>query len=318
MTDKPIMDIKIPDNPTKLPRYVSASIWMLLCCFSLSMIAGLGRYAAIEGIHPLQTVFIRLLFGLLTILPIIIYCRMNIFRTRQMKMHIIRSCVGICTMWLWFYAIALIPITDQTALSFLAPIFTTLGAVFFLREIVKLRRLIAIIIGFLGAMIILRPGFIDLNTGHYLAAFTALSMGMTFLLIKHLTAKDSPLMIVFLAHLFMTPLSLIPALAVWSWFPADLWLYLLAFGPFAILGHFSLAKAYSLVDASFVAALDYARLPFAALIGWLMFAETSDIWTWVGASFIFGSALYIVRREMQLARAKTNMSKTGEGEITDG
>jgi drug/metabolite transporter (DMT)-like permease len=136
-------------------------------------------------------------------------------------------------------------------------------------------------------------------------------MGMSMLLIKHLTAKDSPLMIVFLSHLFMTPASSIPALLVWQSFPLELYLVLAGFAPFAFFGHFALAKAYSLADASFIAALDYARLPFAALIGWLMFAEFSDIWTWIGASIIFGSAFYIVRREVQLARQRAS-ARTGE------
>ncbi|MGB1624764.1 MAG: EamA/RhaT family transporter, partial [Candidatus Puniceispirillaceae bacterium] len=104
---------------------------------------------------------------------------------------------------------------------------------------------------------------------------------------------------------------LVPALFVWESFPPELYLVLAGFGPFAFLGHFALAKAYSLADASFIAALDYARLPFAALIGWLMFAELSDIWTWVGASIIFGSAFYIVRREVQLANKKKKQLPEG-------
>lgn len=290
---------------------VQAVTWMFFCCFSLTMIAALGRFAAQAGMHPAQTVFIRLFFALVLILPFAMRAGLNFKKTPQIKVHLLRSFVGICAMWLWFSSIAIIPITDQTALSFLAPIFTTMGAIIFLGEIVRMRRWLAILIGLFGAVVIVRPGFVELSTGHLLAVGSAMMMGMSMLLIKHLTAKDSPLMIVFLSHLFMTPASLIPALLVWQSFPLELYLVLAGFAPFAFFGHFALAKAYSLADASFIAALDYARLPFAALIGWLMFAEFSDIWTWIGASIIFGSAFYIVRREVQLARQGAS-ARTGE------
>ena len=254
--------------------------------------------------HPAQTVFLRLLFALILILPFALHARLTFGKTQQLKTHMLRSAVGICAMWLWFISISLVPITDQTALSFLAPIFTTLGAMFFLKEIVRIRRWLAIIIGLFGAVVIVRPGFAELSAGHLSAVGSAVMMGMSMLLIKHLTAKDSPLMIVFYSHVFMTVLAFVPAMLVWSHFPTDLYFYLAGFAPFAFFGHFALAKAYSLADASFIAALDYARLPFAALIGWLMFGEFSDIWTWIGASIIFASAFYIVRREVQLARAR--------------
>ena len=268
------------------------------------MIAALGRFAAHAGMHPAQTVFLRLLFALILILPFALRARLTFSKTQQLKTHMLRSAVGICAMWVWFMSISIVPITDQTALSFLAPIFTTLGAILFLKEIVRIRRWLAIIIGLFGAIVIVRPGFAELSVGHLYAVGSAMMMGMSMLLIKHLTAKDSPLMIVFFSHIFMTPLAFVPAMLVWSHFPPELYLYLMGFAPFAFFGHFALAKAYSLADASFVAALDYARLPFAALIGWLMFAEFSDIWTWIGASIIFASAFYIVRREVQLARSQ--------------
>ena len=267
------------------------------------MIAALGRFAAHAGMHPAQTVFLRLLFALILILPFALRARLTFSKTQQLKTHMLRSAVGICAMWVWFMSISIVPITDQTALSFLAPIFTTLGAILFLKEIVRIRRWLAIIIGLFGAIVIVRPGFAELSVGHLYAVGSAMMMGMSMLLIKHLTAKDSPLMIVFFSHIFMTPLAFVPAMLVWSHFPPELYLYLMGFAPFAFFGHFALAKAYSLADASFVAALDYARLPFAALIGWLMFAEFSDIWTWIGASIIFASAFYIVRREVQLTRS---------------
>jgi drug/metabolite transporter (DMT)-like permease len=119
------------------------------------------------------------------------------------------------------------------------------------------------------------------------------------LAIKKLTSRDNPLIIVFISHIMMLPMALIPALLVWEWHVPEVWLILIATGPFAVVGHFTLAKAYSLADASFVAGVDYARLPFAVLFGWLLFNELPDLWTWVGASIIFASSFYVIRREMR-------------------
>ena len=282
-----------------------AVLWMLLACFALSMIAAIGRHAALDGLHPFQTVFLRLLIALVTLLPFVVQAGLDKLRTPQFRLHMIRAANGICAMWLWFFAVAYIPIDEQTALSFLAPIFTTIGALLFLGEVVRLRRITAIMISLCGALIIVRPGFTDFNLGHGLALTSALAMGVTMLLIKSLTARDSALTIVFFSNLLMTPVALVPALYVWQWPDAGLWLWLLGFGPCAAIGHFALARAYGLADASFVSAIDYARLPFAALIGWILFSELSDIWTWIGASIIFCSTLYIARREMMISKSKT-------------
>ena len=101
-------------------------------------------------------------------------------------------------------------------------------------------------------------------------------------------------------------MALIPALLVWEWHVPEVWFILIATGPFAVIGHFTLAKAFSLADASFVVGVDYARLPFAVMFGWILFGELSDIWTWIGASVIFVSSLYVIQREL---RAKKTANK---------
>tara|TARA_Y100000589_G_scaffold154437_1_gene147017 strand:- start:2271 stop:2984 length:714 start_codon:yes stop_codon:yes gene_type:complete len=226
----------------------------------------------------------------------------NTIATTQLKTYMLRSVSGIIAMWTWFYAVTLIPIGEQTALSFLAPLFTTIGAALVLGETVRVRRWLAIAIGFIGALIIIRPGIVDFTLGHFVAIASALAMGCSMLIIKHLTRRDNPLVIVFISHLIMMPMALLPALFVWEWPVFEAWLILIATGPAAVVGHVTMTKAYKLADASFVAGVDYARLPFAVLFGWIMFGELSDIWTWVGASIIFASSLYVIRREMRVSQ----------------
>ncbi len=271
---------------------------MLISCVALSCLAAMGRLLGSYDVNAFQTVFCRLFFAFIILLPLALHAGIGAIATTQIRIYVLRSISGIIAMWMWFYAVTIIPIGEQTAFSFLAPLFTTIGAALFLGEVVRLRRWIAILIGFIGALIIIRPGIIELSLGHVVAIATALAFGCSMLILKHLTRKDDPLIIVFISHLIMMPLALLPALYVWEWPQFEVWMILIATGPVAVVGHVTLTKAYKLADASFVAGVDYARLPFAVLFGWILFGELSDIWTWIGASVIFGSSFYVIRREM--------------------
>ena len=200
----------------------------------------------------------------------------------------------------WFYALSLIPIGEVTAISFLAPLFGTLGAVFLLGEVVRIRRWTALVVGFLGAMIILRPTGAAVGVGQLCALVSAMSVGLTAVLVKQLTARDDPDKIVFLTNVLLMPLSLVPALFVWRWPTLAVLPALLGMGVCAVLGHVSLVRGYAATDASLAMTFEFSKLPFAVGIAYLAFGETIDAWTWVGALIIFASAVYITRREAQL------------------
>ncbi len=297
------------EGTTSKDDTLRAVFLMVISCMALSLLAGLGRLLGQYDVNSFQTVFCRLMFAFFVMLPLVMHQGFKTVTTMQIKTYFVRAISGMIAMWTWFYAVTLIPIGEQTALSFLAPLFTTIGAAFLLGEIVRIRRWAAIAMGFIGAMIIIRPGIMEISLGHWISILSALAMGCSALIIKKLTQKDSPLIIVFISHIIMLPLALVPALLVWEWHSAEVWIILIVTGPIAVVGHFSLAKAFSMADASFVAGIDYARLPFAVLFGWLLFGELSDIWTWIGASVIFGSSFYVIRREMREKRA------TGEKHI---
>jgi drug/metabolite transporter (DMT)-like permease len=202
----------------------------------------------------------------------------------------------------WFSAIALIPIGEVTAISFLSPLFGTLGAIFLLGERVRIRRWTALFVGFMGAMIILRPVGATLGLGQLCAVLSAMSMGLTVILVKQLTAGDDPDKIVFLTNAMLLPLSLVPAVFVWTWPSTAVLPSLLGMGLCAVLGHVSLVRGYAATDASLAMTFEFSRLPFAVGIAYLAFGETIDTWTWIGALIIFASAVYITRRETRLAR----------------
>ena len=270
---------------------------MLISCAALSVLAALGRLLGQYEVNSFQTVFCRLFFAFVFMLPMIAYIGIGRIATKQLTTYFIRSISGIVSMWTWFFAITLIPISEQTAFSFLAPLFATMGAALIFMERVAPWRWLSIILGFIGTLIIIRPGIVEISHGHLVAIASALAMGVSMLILKHLTRQDDPLVIVFISHLIMMPIAFIPALLVWEWPNEEVWLILLGTGPVAVIGHFAMTRAYKLADLSFVAGIDYARLPFAIFIGWILFEELSDIWTWLGASVIFIASFYVIRRE---------------------
>jgi drug/metabolite transporter (DMT)-like permease len=200
----------------------------------------------------------------------------------------------------WFVAVALIPLVEATALSFTTPFFATILATLFLGEIVRIRRWTAIVIGFAGAMIVVQPGFQEFHPAAllvFLCAMTAASYGV---LVRHLSDGFSPITIVVYNFVLMTPMTLIPALFFWK--TPSLHALGAVFGVAVVgtLGHVCLARAWASAEISVVAPFDYVQLVFAALFGFVVFGESPDFWTWIGAAVIIGSAFYIARREAYL------------------
>ena len=184
----------------------------------------------------------------------------------------------------------------MVAILLFTPMFLILG------EIVRARRWTATIIGFLGVLVILRPGFTEITWVTGLPILAAAFMAGSTLLVKSLSETESPNTIVLYMNLFLTPLSLVPALFVWEWPSTTALFYMALLGLLAAAAHIALTRAYTMADASAVLPFDYTRLPFVAAIAFLAFGEVPDLWTWIGAGIIAGSTFYIAHREMRIAR----------------
>jgi drug/metabolite transporter (DMT)-like permease len=280
---------------------VAGVVWVTISMALLAALAAFSRGAMNAGLHPFEVVFLRNLFACLMLLPLLAWRGRSLLRSRQLPLYGVRVLVSLFSMSAWFYALSLIPIGEVTAISFLAPVFGTVGAIFLLGERVRLRRWTAVVVGFLGAMVILRPGVVPLGLGQVCAVVAALSMGFTVIMIKQLTAGDDPDKIVFLTNVMLMPLSLLPALFVWRWPGLDALVPVLGMGLTAVLGHVTLVRGYAATDASLAMTFEFSRLPFAVAIAYIAFGETIDAWTWIGALIIFASAAYITHREAQLA-----------------
>ena len=280
---------------------IAGVIWMTIAMALFAGLAAFARGAMNAGLHPFEVVFLRNLCATLMLSPLLFWRGASLLKSSQLSLYGLRVAVSLFSMQAWFYALAMIPIGEVTAISFLAPVFGTLGAILLLGERVRLRRWTAIIVGFLGAMIILRPGMAPLGLGQASAIFNAMSVGLVAVMIKQLTTVDDPDKIVFLTNLMLAPLSLVPALFVWTWPTLDAVIPVLGLGLTAVVGHVALVRGYAATDASLAMTFEFSRLPFTVAVAYLAFGETIDAWTWAGAAIIFASAVYITRREAKLA-----------------
>ena len=196
-----------------------------------------------------------------------------------------------------FYAYSVLDIANVQSLLFTVPIFTILLASLLLGEFVGLRGWIACAVGFIGALIIIRPGLIEINVGALAALLSALAFAAANIVIRRLAATESPILITLVCNLIVVPLAAIPAAFVWvtpDWHQVP---WILAMGILFVLAQLCLTYSIRAADARIVQSFNFLRLPWAVLVGWVLFSELPDIWTWVGAIVIFLGAYDVLRRE---------------------
>ena len=285
-----------------IPAPVQGALIMTAAAFCFSVMNVFVRLAA-EEMAPLQVAFFRNFFALMFMLPWLARAGIEGLRTQRFKLHLLRSIFALLTMITWFSALAILPLGEAVALNFTVPLFATAGAALVLGEVVRARRWTATVIGFLGTLIILRPGFVEVTPAMSLPVLAAVCMACATLTVKSLSRTERASTIVIYMTLILTPLSFVPALFVWQWPSWETLIYLVGLGGSGALAHLLLTISYTKADASAVVPFDYARLPFVAVIAYFLFGEAPDLWTWVGAAVIAASAIYIARREAQVAVA---------------
>ena len=246
-----------------------------------------------------QLAFMRAVVAMGFVAPLILRGGFSVMKTTVFPMHALRACLTYSGMLCWFYAVSVVPISDYTALLYFQPIFTILFAVFILRESAGPRTWIAVAVAFCGALIILRPGFQAVNLGLIATLATALLFAGVNTTMKSLSRTDSPAVIVAYVSILMLVLSAGPAWFYWTDpATADAPL-ILGIGVFALFGQYAITRAIAIADARVVQPFDFSRLIWAALLGWVVFGESSDIYTWIGALVIFCASYYVIVFEKQ-------------------
>jgi len=276
---------------------------MMSAAVSFTVMTTLIRYLATE-IHPFEIGFFRAVVNLLLMVPFVLRGGFAILRTDGQGFYILRGFIGLVFLMAYFSGAAMIPVANSQALVFMSPLIAAVLAVLLLGEVIRVRRVIALVVGLTGALIILRPGFNEFSIGAGLVLLGALANATSNIIVKFKTRTDHPDTVVFYLALYVTPLILIPALFVWQWPNAEQLMWLVAIGFCATLNQRFLSRAFATADATVVLPFDFVRLPFAAAFGFAVFTEIPDVWVWVGGSVIFGASIYLAHREAVAASGK--------------
>ena len=267
-----------------------------------------------QDLHPFEIAFFRSFFGALVALPLLLRHGPRMLRTDRLGFYVVRCAIGTLSMLAGFWSISHLPLTQAIALSYSSPLFVTIGAVLFLGEIVRLRRWSAVLAGFIGVLVIVRPGSDGFTAASLVALFAAAMSGTVTISIKHLSRSDPADTIVLLTTLLWVPLTLPAALYVWQWPGATLWPWLILIGALGTGGQYAWTHALRLADASMLAPFSYLQLLIVAILAWLVFGESLDRYTAIGAAIVVGASLYIARREAQLARRARRQSQVDTAE----
>jgi S-adenosylmethionine uptake transporter len=298
-----------------LSPIVEAALLMAFGAVCVAVQNALIRVVSTD-VHTFEVVFFRNLFGLLAMLPLLGGVGLGMFRANNPGQLMLMSTWHLLGMVCYFLAILYLPIAEVTALSFSKPLFATVGAALILHEIVRARRWSAVALGLVGVLIVLQPGAQTISRYAGLVLLGALLGAATSLMIKSLTATEGVATIVWYQALFATVLAL--PLCLLQWRTPDLagWLLLLAIGGLGTLSWLTMTRAFFLADASAVVPFEFLRLPFAALVAYLWFAEVPSLWTWIGGALIFGATVYIAEREARLARNRAAARTSGAGPLS--
>jgi drug/metabolite transporter (DMT)-like permease len=275
---------------------------MLVAGLCVAAMSACVRHVS-SDVHPMVIGFFRAVFGLLAFAPFLLRSGLKPLKTRRVGLHAVRGILNVAGMLTYFTALSLAPLAKVTALGFSAPLFATVLAFLVLGETIRARRITALIVGYLGALVIVRPGFVALDTGSLYALASAAAWGLGMIVIKVLSRTESSMTITVYMTLFGMPIALLAAAPVWQTPTLVQAAWLAAIGILASLANLSVAQAFKEADLTAVLPLDFTKLIWASMIGYLVFAEVPSPWTWVGGIMIFSAATYIAFRERRTRTA---------------
>ena len=271
----------------------------LLMVLSVSLFTGSHGFVRGVGktLHPYEIAFFTSLFSFAFYLPWLVRARFRPMWTSRFRIHFIRAFFNAGAVGAWYTALTLTPLADATALALTSPLFMTLGAIIFLGERARLRRWIALGFGLAGALVIVRPGFATVSVGFLFVILSIVLGSGSRLIAKHLTQWESAGTIGAWVALLQIPITLAMAVYFWRWPDPLQWVLLASLGLFVGGAHFTMTAAYSRSEVSALEPLNFVRLIIAAAIGFFVFSELPDFWTWIGGAIVIASTSYIARRE---------------------
>ncbi len=257
------------------------------------------------SMNPVQAAFIRYCFGIVLILPLLSRAGVMSLDRDRLGFHALRGLVHGGGVILWFLAMSRIPISEVTALGFTTPIFVTLGAAVFLSERLKPYRVAAVLLGFIGALLILRPGLRVIDIGALAQLGAAPLFACSYLMAKSATRREASSMIVILLSVFCTLTLALPALMVWRTPTLEELLLLGLTALLATSGHYCMTRALEAAEVSAVQPFTFLQLVWATILGLILFDEHPDVWIGIGGAVIVASATWMAQQEVRSIRQKS-------------
>lgn len=273
---------------------------MIVSCTAFASMWVLIRYASRE-LNAFEIVFFRNFLGLVVLLPMILRNK-DLIRLDRLTANLRRATSGFIATMGTFYAVAHAPLATALSINYTAPLFATAGAVLFLGERIRARRVITLVVGFFGMLVVVRPGALPLTPGVAAAVISAVSTAFSIVAIRALVASDDSRSVAAWTFILTTIPSAFVAAFVWIWPSPQVWPLLLLIGCAAAIGQLSLSKAFSLAEASAILPYDFVRFGLVATAGILLFGEKADALTLVGGAIILAATIYLALREAQVAR----------------
>lgn len=289
---------------TALPVQTRAVILMTLSALFYALTFVSVR-ALSETFSVYQLVMFRAAIGTLVLLPWLFRSGVNVLRTDQWKLYGSRAVIVYAGNLCWFYALAHMALADATALSFLMPVFTSLILAFWMGESLKLPRVVSLVLGFAGAFVVIRPGFVEIGSATIAMVFTTVAYGAATAMTRVLTHRDDPNVVVFYMFALNLPLTLGPG--VWHWTTPALWDWglIAAFALLSLYSQIFMTRSLALAEAVVVMPTFYLQLPLAAIFGFFLFGQVPEIWLIPGAILIIGGSYYSLWSEARQRRAES-------------
>ena len=275
--------------------------WMILAGLCWTVMTILVRQLSADY-SSFEILFFRNLVAVCILLPLSIRRGFSSLKTQRLPLHCLRAFLSYVGVLLLFYGVANIPLPDVTALSFTQPLFVVLLAALILKESVTGACWAAVTAGFVGLLVIVRPGFIAVELATVLVVFSAFSYAVSNICVKRLMTTDTANQSVFYFNLLMLPIALVPTIFFWvTPALADLPL-LVGIGVNGTIAVYAYARSFTLADASAVMPFDFLRMPMAATAAFLLFSEIGDLWTWIGSIIIFASSYALAKNSRKLTK----------------
>lgn len=291
---------------------IRGALWMLLGVLFFSAMSVIIKILGPSLGSPMIA-FFRTLFGLVVVLPFALRLGLSGLKTQRMSLHLGRGIFGASGMMCAFYAITMLPLADAIALSFTRPLFLIVLAVLFLGEVVRARRWTATAVGFIGVVVMMRPST-DMEAASFIALSGALLVAVAIVFVKKLSVTERPSVLLFYFGIISSLVTLGPALLFWRDPSTPQLVALLAVGALAASGQTCVIRGLAVGEATAVSPFDYARILLAAVIGYVLFGEVPDVWTWVGAGIVVTASIYIAQREARAGSGGGTAASSPQGD----